>query len=67
MCAMYPELTDEPAEPTLVWVGRIDPLKDLETLIRAFALVREEVPAARLRLFGPVQPSLTEIFREVVR
>ncbi len=41
-------------EPTISWLGRIDPLKDLETLIRAFALVRMELPSARLRLFGPV-------------
>ena len=44
---------DEPAEPTLVYVGRIDPLKDIETLLRAFALVRQAVPGARLRMFGP--------------
>jgi glycosyltransferase involved in cell wall biosynthesis len=50
----YPRLDAEPAEPTIVWVGRIDPLKDLHTLIRAFAQVRREVPAARLRLAGPV-------------
>lgn len=50
----FPLLTDEPEVPTLVFVGRIDPLKDLETLIRAFAIVRDHVPDARLRLFGPV-------------
>jgi glycosyltransferase involved in cell wall biosynthesis len=50
----YPRLESEPAAPTIVWVGRIDPLKDLHTLIRAFALVRREVPGARLRLAGPV-------------
>jgi glycosyltransferase involved in cell wall biosynthesis len=50
----FPLLTDEPETPTLVFVGRIDPLKDLETLIRAFAIVRDRVPDARLRLFGPV-------------
>ena len=49
-----PLLTDEPAEPTLAFVGRIDPLKDIDTLVRAFALVRGQVPAARLRLFGGV-------------
>jgi polysaccharide biosynthesis protein PelF len=53
----YPELDSEPAEPTVVWVGRIDPLKDLHTLIRAFELVRARVPAARLRLAGPVPPT----------
>lgn len=50
----FPLLTREPAVPTLAFVGRIDPLKDLETLIRAFDIVRERIPDARLRLFGPV-------------
>jgi glycosyltransferase involved in cell wall biosynthesis len=53
----YPELDSEPAEPTIVWVGRIDPLKDLHTLIRAFEIVRAELPAAKLRLAGPVPPT----------
>ncbi|WP_243878727.1 DUF3492 domain-containing protein [Streptomyces sp. KS 21] len=44
----------EPQVPTLVWAGRIDPIKDLETLIRCFHIVRRELPEARLRLFGPV-------------
>jgi len=39
-------------DPTLVWLGRIDPLKDVETLLRAFAIVRERIPTARLRIFG---------------
>ena len=42
----------EPSVPTISWAGRIDPIKDLDTLIRAFALVRAEMPAARLRIFG---------------
>ncbi|ROO89891.1 glycosyltransferase involved in cell wall biosynthesis [Actinocorallia herbida] len=48
----FPPAGPEPAVPTLSWAGRIDPIKDLETLIRAFALVRKEVPEAVLRLFG---------------
>ncbi|SHL39587.1 GT4 family glycosyltransferase PelF [Actinacidiphila paucisporea] len=48
----FPPAGPEPEVPTLSWAGRIDPIKDLETLIRAFALVREEIPAARLRIFG---------------
>ncbi|MEX5294536.1 GT4 family glycosyltransferase PelF [Kocuria sp. CPCC 205268] len=51
----YTPIDSEPSVPTISFVGRIDPLKDLETLISAFALVREEVPEARLRIFGPVQ------------
>nr|WP_279508110.1 GT4 family glycosyltransferase PelF [Actinomadura sp. KC06] len=50
--ARFPAAGAEPAAPTISWAGRVDPIKDLETLIRAFALVREEVPDARLRLFG---------------
>ena len=46
-------VTSEPELPTISFVGRIDPLKDLETLISAFALVRRKVPDAQLRLFGP--------------
>ncbi|GAB3869289.1 GT4 family glycosyltransferase PelF [Dactylosporangium cerinum] len=52
--ARFPPLTTEPAEPVISWVGRIDPLKDLETLIRALAVVRAAVPDARLHLAGPV-------------
>jgi polysaccharide biosynthesis protein PelF len=48
----FPPTPAEPDEPTIVFVGRIDPLKDLLTLIRAFALVHAELPTARLRIFG---------------
>lgn len=41
---------------TLVWVGRIEPAKDLVALLHAFAEVRKEEPAARLRLFGAPAP-----------
>ncbi|MBV9660572.1 MAG: GT4 family glycosyltransferase PelF [Acidimicrobiales bacterium] len=39
--------------PTIGFVGRIDPLKDVVTLIRAFARLRGRRPDARLRLWGP--------------
>lgn len=48
---------DDPGDmpqPTVGWVGRIDPLKDLGTLVRAFALLLEEMPTAKLKLFGGV-------------
>jgi polysaccharide biosynthesis protein PelF len=48
----FPVLTDEPEIPTISWVGRIDPIKDLETLLNAFALVVKEMPEALLRIFG---------------
>jgi glycosyltransferase involved in cell wall biosynthesis len=50
----FPPQIGEPDVPTISWVGRIDPLKDLITLIDAFAIVRRSVPNARLRLFGPI-------------
>ncbi|WP_235989690.1 GT4 family glycosyltransferase PelF [Streptomyces ureilyticus] len=50
----FPHAGPEPEVPTLTWCGRIDPIKDLETLIRAYAMVRAELPETRLRLFGPV-------------
>jgi polysaccharide biosynthesis protein PelF len=46
----------EPDVPTLVWLGRIDPLKDVETLIRSFERVHQELPEARLRIFGGTSP-----------
>ncbi|QFZ18350.1 GT4 family glycosyltransferase PelF [Saccharothrix syringae] len=51
---VFPVAPGEPDEPTIVFVGRVDPLKDLHTLIRAFRIVRSELPEARLRVFGPV-------------
>jgi glycosyltransferase involved in cell wall biosynthesis len=37
-------------DPTLVWVGRVEPAKDLVALLHAFARVRLAVPTARLRI-----------------
>jgi glycosyltransferase involved in cell wall biosynthesis len=42
----------EPQAPTISWLGRITPIKDLEVLITAFRLVIDRIPQARLRLFG---------------
>ncbi|OLV17887.1 GT4 family glycosyltransferase PelF [Deinococcus marmoris] len=49
---IFPHAEEEPAESVVSWVGRIDPLKDIETLIRAFDLVRRRNAGAQLRLFG---------------
>jgi glycosyltransferase involved in cell wall biosynthesis len=41
------------ADPTtIVWVGRLDPLKDVKTMLRAFAFVAARRPDVRLRIFG---------------
>jgi glycosyltransferase involved in cell wall biosynthesis len=62
----FPIPTEMPPVPTVVYMGRIDPIKDLHTLIRAFSLVRSQVPRARLRIFGDV-PKGNEGYRESCR
>ncbi|WP_369215480.1 glycosyltransferase, partial [Streptomyces flavofungini] len=37
---------------TLLWVGRVEPAKDLISLLHAFAEVRAQEPGARLRIVG---------------
>ncbi|MFF0593654.1 GT4 family glycosyltransferase PelF [Streptomyces antibioticus] len=61
--AAFPPAGPEPETLTLSWAGRVDPIKDLETLIRAFALVRAQLPDSRLRLFGGT-PRGGEAYRE---
>jgi glycosyltransferase involved in cell wall biosynthesis len=39
------------ADPTVAWVGRADPAKDLIALLHAFHAIRREEPRARLRVF----------------
>ncbi|MFE2096534.1 glycosyltransferase [Streptomyces sp. NPDC059468] len=51
----FAEVGESPdrADPdTLVWVGRVEPAKDLVSLLHAFAEVRREAPKARLRIVG---------------
>jgi len=42
--------------PVITWVGRIDPLKDIETLLRAAAIVLEHREDAVFRLYGSAAP-----------
>ncbi|MGA5035694.1 DUF3492 domain-containing protein [Streptomyces capoamus] len=46
------EAPDRSDPGTLVWVGRVEPAKDLVSLLHAFAGVRKEEPGARLRIVG---------------
>ncbi|MEU9352813.1 DUF3492 domain-containing protein [Streptomyces griseoloalbus] len=53
--ASFAEVGESPesADPhTLVWVGRVEPAKDLVSLLHAFAEIREEEPKSRLRIIG---------------
>ena len=53
--------------PIVIWAGRIDPLKDLETLLRAAALVLDARPDVRFRLFGSAQPGREWYSRRCLR
>lgn len=44
---------DPPAPPVLGYIGRIDPLKDLASLLEAVALLAGSRPELRLRVWGP--------------
>ncbi|MFJ9633272.1 DUF3492 domain-containing protein [Streptomyces sp. NPDC101175] len=46
------EAPDRADPDTLVWVGRVEPAKDLISLLHAFAEIRKEEPKARLRIVG---------------
>ncbi|MGX1272209.1 DUF3492 domain-containing protein [Streptomyces phaeoluteigriseus] len=51
----FTEVGDSPdaADPrTLVWIGRVEPAKDLVSLLHAFAEIRKAEPGTRLRIFG---------------
>ncbi|MFE7424862.1 glycosyltransferase [Streptomyces sp. NPDC057545] len=50
------ESGDSGPDDTLVWVGRVEPAKDLVTLLHAFEEVRKAEPGVRLRITGAVAP-----------
>lgn len=53
----------ETADPsTLIWVGRIEPAKDLISLLHAFAEVRKEEPKTRLRIIGAAAGAESEAY-----
>jgi glycosyltransferase involved in cell wall biosynthesis len=64
--ALFPT-TDPPQEPTIVFVGGLEQRKGVLKLVEAFALVREEVPAAKLVVAGegPERAALEERSRQL--
>jgi glycosyltransferase involved in cell wall biosynthesis len=51
------EREPEPGDrPVVVWAGRIDPLKDVETLLRGAAAVARERPEVQFLLYGAAPP-----------
>ncbi len=76
--AVIPEAADErfrPAErgavsdptPTILYVGRRDPYKNLALLVEAFALVRAALPKVQLCVIGPPDPRYPEAERTAAR
>ena len=59
-----PAADRRPGRKTILWVGRADPYKNLEALIRAFARLREEQRGGvRLMLVGPKDARYPEASR----
>ncbi len=52
-------------DPTVVSIARIDPLKDIISLIEATALIREEIPNVKMVVYGSV--SVQEYYEECVK
>ena len=53
----FPIRLTEPSGPSISWLGRIDPIKDLHTLIRAAAVVHDQRPDVVVRIFGSATPA----------
>jgi sugar transferase (PEP-CTERM/EpsH1 system associated) len=60
------ELGIAPGERIIGTVGRIVPLKDHKTLVRAFALVLEQVPRCRLMIVGREETSREGVMEEIL-
>lgn len=61
----FAEVGESPgtADPdTLIWVGRIEPAKDLISLLHSFAEVRKEEPKTRLRIIGAATGAESEAY-----
>jgi polysaccharide biosynthesis protein PelF len=57
------------SRPTVIAVARIFPLKDIETMIRSCAIVREDIPDVQYIVYGPtdVDAPYTERCMELIR
>ena len=75
--AIEPDVTDATADlsalgisrdaQTILFVGRIHPIKGADTLVQAFSIILEQVPQAMLVLAGPDEFGLQRHFRETAR
>lgn len=58
-----PEITQR--APTILYVGRLDPYKNVTLLIEAFARLSPEFPQARLRIVGPPDERYPEALNRI--
>jgi glycosyltransferase involved in cell wall biosynthesis len=58
------QMVDPPL--TVVWVGRINPLKDLRTLLEAAAVVHREQPSIRFLLYGSAAAEDESYYQEIL-
>jgi glycosyltransferase involved in cell wall biosynthesis len=64
----YESLSDIPRDtsprpPTVALIGRVVPIKDVKTYIRAAAILRDTIPNVRVLLLGPTEED-PEYFKE---
>jgi glycosyltransferase involved in cell wall biosynthesis len=52
--------------PVITWLGRFDPLKDIETLLRAASIVHRQRPDAIFRLYGSATPDRTAYYEQML-
>lgn len=55
--AFRPSPSAETTAPVVLWMGRIHPIKDLETLLQAASLVHNARPDVIFRMYGSPEPS----------
>lgn len=65
--AALPQAADD-ARPTMALIGRVVPIKDIQTFIAAARIVRERIPDVRAWVMGPVDedPAYFEACRALV-
>ncbi len=59
-------VSSPPDDPIISYVGRIDPLKDLVTLIKAMPRVARTIPRVQLQITGPVPDTNKGYYEELV-
>jgi glycosyltransferase involved in cell wall biosynthesis len=62
-----PTGAEESQRPTVAFVGRLHPIKCVDRLIDAIAIVREEIPDVRLEIVGPGDRHRQTLERQAAR